>query len=169
MIPSLTPAGTLHALLALACIVIGAIQLSAPKRGASHRARGYAFVYAMLVVDAAALGLYRFSGSFNMFHVGAIANLVCIVLAMAAVLRTPRASNWRLKHYNYIAWSYVGLLAAALSEGFARGMLLPPRQAAAGAAIIAVLATAAGYRLIEKYRPLRQEPTDMTASGTVQT
>ncbi len=150
MSPSLTPAGSVHVLLALACIVVGAIQLFAPKRGASHRARGYAFVYAMLAVDASALALYRFTGTFNMFHVGAIANLACIVLAMVPVLRTPRAANWKVRHYKFMAWSYVGLLAAAMSELIVRALQLPTWQ---GAGLTAALVTVAAYWLIARYRP----------------
>ena len=113
MIPSLTSLGTLQTLLAGSCILLGAIQLLAAKGGIGHRARGYAFVYGMLTADAAALLIYRFTGHFNILHVGAIANVACVLLAMVPLLRTPRPANWRDMHYALIAWSYVGLLAAA--------------------------------------------------------
>jgi uncharacterized membrane protein len=166
MIPSLTPTGALHALLALSCIVIGAIQLSAAKNGVGHRARGYAFVYAMLVADASALALYRFNGAFNMFHVGAIANFACIVLAMIPVLRSPRASNWKRRHYYFIAWSYVSLLAAAASEVVIRGLQLPNRHEVGLVSFIVVaLATAAGYRMIERHQPTTQPGVPTTSQG----
>jgi uncharacterized membrane protein len=62
MMANLTAAGTLHSVLAMFCVVIGLLQLLRPKRGAGHRARGYAFVYAMLVADGAAMLIYRFTG-----------------------------------------------------------------------------------------------------------
>ena len=55
MIAHLTPAGAIHAPLAILCIVAGLIQFLRPKRGAGHRARGYFYVYAMLVTDGTAL------------------------------------------------------------------------------------------------------------------
>jgi uncharacterized membrane protein len=166
MIPSLTPTGALHALLALSCIVIGALQLVAPKRGVGHRARGYAFVYAMLIVDVSALALYRFNGTFNMFHAGAIANFACIVLAMIPVLRSPRASNWKRRHYYFIAWSYVSLLAAATSEVVVRLLQLPTRQEVGLAVFIVVLlATAAGYHMIERHRPPSEPGVPTTSQG----
>src|SRR5258708_36208422 len=84
------------------CIGVGLIQFLRPKRGAGHRARGYFYVYAMLVADGTAMLLYRFSGSFNLFHVAAIVNLTCIVLAVVPLLRSPRPANWRLTHYYFI-------------------------------------------------------------------
>ena len=72
MIAGLTLAGALHTVLAMLGIVVGLVQLLRPKRGAGHRARGYAFVYAMLVADGTAMLVYQFTGKFNFFHVGAI-------------------------------------------------------------------------------------------------
>ena len=95
MLSGLTIAGAAHTLLAMSGILIGSIQLLRPKRGPGHRARGYAFVYAMLVADAAALLVYRFTGSFNILHVGALMNLGCVLLAMVPVLRSPRPANWK--------------------------------------------------------------------------
>src|SRR5947207_8496480 len=116
MMANLTLAGAIHSALALMCIAIGLIQFARPKRGAGHRARGYAFVYAMLVADGTALLVYQFTGKFNVFHAGAVVNLVCIVVAIVPLLRNPRPRNWRYHHYYWIAWSYVGLIAAAATE-----------------------------------------------------
>jgi hypothetical protein len=163
MMPHLTLAGALHTALALSCVVVGAIQLTFPKRGAWHRARGYAFIYAMLMADGAALLIYRFTGSFNMFHVGALANLACIVGGIAPMLRTPRPPNWKLRHYYFIAWSYVGLMSAAVTELIVR--TVPPSGHAQGwgvSAVVTVLVTAIGYILIERHRP---PPEAEAASG----
>lgn len=154
MIPSLTSLGTLQTLLAGSCILLGAIQLLAAKGGIGHRARGYAFVYGMLTADAAALLIYRFTGHFNILHVGAIANVACVLLAMVPLLRTPRPANWRDMHYALIAWSYVGLLAAATTELIVR-VIQPSTRAEAWelTAIMTVLVTVLGYVLINRYRP----------------
>src|SRR5258708_11018760 len=95
------------------CIGVGLIQFLRPKRGAGHRARGYFYVYAMLVADGTAMLLYRFSGSFNLFHVAAIVNLTCIVLAVVPLLRSPRPANWGLTPYYFISWSYLSPISTA--------------------------------------------------------
>ena len=162
----LTLTGSIHATLALFCIVVGAVQLMRPKRGAPHRARGYAFVYAMLVADGTAMLLYRFTGAFNIFHVGALVNLVFVVAAIVPVLRTPRPANWKLSHYMFIAWSYVGLIAAALTEAIVR-LSHPATRGMAWSvtAVVTVLVTAIGYALIQRYRP----PPDSRAGDRVAT
>ena len=154
MIPGLTSAGAVHTVLAGGCILLGAIQLLLAKGGAGHRARGYAFVYGMLTADAAALLIVRFTGHFNILHVGAIANVACILLAMVPLLRSPRPANWMVWHYTFIAWSYVGLLAAATTELIVR--VIQPSTAVEAwglTAIMTALVTVLGYVLINRYRP----------------
>ena len=154
MIAGLTLAGAIHTVLALLGIVVGLVQLLRPKRGAGHRARGYAFVYAMLIADGAAMLIFQFTGKFNILHVGAIVNLVWVVLGVVPLLRNPRPANWKNQHYYFIAWSYVGLLAAALTELVVRTVHLATReQAWSVAALVAIIVTAIGYVLIERYRP----------------
>jgi uncharacterized membrane protein len=159
VIPSPTLAGAVHAALALFCIIIGLIQLLRRKGGATHRARGYAFVYAMLVADGTAMLVYQFTGRFNIFHAGAIVNLVCVVLAIVPMLRNPRPPNWKLKHYYFIAWSYVGLISAAATETVVRsGVLATREQIWTATAVTTALVTAVGYVLINRYRPATESP-----------
>ena len=157
MIAGLSLAGAIHTALAMLGIVVGLVQLLRPKRGAGHRARGYAFVYAMLVADGTAMLIYQFTGQFNIFHIGAIVNLVWIVLGIVPVLRSPRPANWKNQHYYFISWSYVSLLAAAATELVVRTVHLTTReQAWSAAAIVSIAVTAIGYVLIERYRPVSE-------------
>lgn len=153
MMMNLTSAGTLHSVLAVFCIVVGLLQLLRPKRGAGHRARGYAFVYAMLVADAAAMLIYRFTGQFNFFHAAAIVNFVYIVLAIVPLLQSPRPANWRLRHYYFIAWSYVALIAAAATELAIHAGHIARGQIWIVATLASTVATLIGYVLIGRYRP----------------
>jgi len=159
MIDGLTLAGAIHSVLAVWGIAVGLIQLLRPKRGPAHRARGYAFVYAMLVADGAAMLVFRFTGRFNIFHVGAIMNMVCIIATMLPVLRSPRPPNWKIAHHYWICWSYVGLLAAAATEFVVRTSDLATReQAWTAAAVTSVLVTVIGYVVINRYRPPSPSP-----------
>jgi uncharacterized membrane protein len=153
MMTKLTFVGTIHMTLAMLCIVIGAIQLARPKHGAVHRARGYAFVYAMVVVDGTAMLLYRFTGSFNAFHVGAIVNLAAIIAAMVPMLMNPRPANWKQLHYRSMSWGFVGLMAAAVTETIVRSVALTHGQAWTVAGAAAGSVTLIGAYLIRRYQP----------------
>jgi uncharacterized membrane protein len=163
VIQNLTLPGAIHTALAMLGIVVGLIQLLRPKRGPAHRARGYAFVYAMLIADGTALLVFQFTGRFNILHAGAIANLACIILAIVPVLRTPRPSNWKNQHYYWMSWSYVGLLAAAATELVVRTSHLATRgQAWTVTAAVSVVVTAVGYVIIDRYRPVSQSQPDLS-------
>jgi uncharacterized membrane protein len=154
MIANLTLAAAMHATLATLCIGVGLVQFLRPKRGAGHRARGYFYVYAMLVADGAALLMFQLTGRFNVFHVAAIVNLIAIVLAVIPVLRSSRPLSWKIQHYYWISWSYVGLIAAAATEIVVRtGHLVAREQVWTVASAISASVTAIAYILINQYRP----------------
>jgi hypothetical protein len=163
---NLTFAGPLHGTLAALSIVLGALQFIWPKRGPGHRARGYAYVYGMVVADAAGLLIYRFTGHFNILHVGAIANLVWIVLAMLPALRSPRSPGWHIRHYYFTGWSYVSLMSAGLTQLAVRVVPLHTRQDTwMVIAAATVTACTMGYLLIHRNRPDR--PTHVAREGAL--
>ena len=152
---NLTMAGAIHATLASAAIVLGIVQFLRRKGDSLHRAVGYGYVYAMLIGDGAAMLVYQFTGKLNILHFGVITSLVCIAFGMWPVLRSPRRPNWRTKHYYWISWSYVGLLAAAATELVVRtGPFASHRQAWAATAAVTLAVTFAGYVIINRNRPL---------------
>ena len=151
----MTLPGSIHAVLAATSIAVGLIQLLRPKGGSIHRALGYAFVYAMLIADGMVMLLFQFTGRFNILHIGAIANLLCIILAMVPVLRSPRPLNWKYQHYYFICWSYVGLVSGGATQLAVRTSHLATReQAWMVTAAATILVTAVGYVLINRYRPV---------------
>jgi hypothetical protein len=166
VIQHLTLQGGIHAVLAATSIVVGLIQLLRPKGGSIHRALGYAFVYAMLIADGTVMLVSQFTGRFNILHVGAIANLLCIMLAIVPVLRSPRPPNWKLQHYTWICWAYVGLLSGGATQIVLRASHLATREQVwmvTAAATVAV--TAIGYVLINRYRPVsRSQPAPNDAT-----
>ncbi|WP_407529340.1 DUF2306 domain-containing protein [Methylobacterium oryzisoli] len=152
--PSLTTPGTIHTVLAAAGIVLGMVQFLNRKRGSLHRAVGYAFVYAMLVADCAALLVFQFTGRLNILHFGALTSLACIAAGMWPVLRSSRRPDWREKHYLWISWSYVGLLAAAATELVVRTLLLRN----AGHAWLVTLSVTLTVTLVGRALILRHQP-----------
>lgn len=152
----LTVAGWIHTILTSLGIVLGAEQLLRTRRDRLHRWLGDCYVVAMLTADVAILTVYRFNGHFNAFHVGALANITCIVMALRPMLAAPRPAQWKLTHYMWIAWSYVGLWAAALTEFIVRTQPLPGRGASIAVTMAASgLVSVLGAWLIYRYKPAR--------------
>ena len=150
----LTVAGWVHTVLASVGIVVGAEQVLRRRRDRLHRRLGYVYVVSMVVADCVILTVYRFSGRFNVFHAGALVNLVTIALALRPMLRSPRPTQWRLTHYMWITWSYIGLLAAAVTEFVIRTQPFGLGGAAVAATIVSsLLVTAIGAVLIQRNRP----------------
>ncbi|KMO24397.1 DUF2306 domain-containing protein [Methylobacterium indicum] len=156
---SLTVPGSVHTVLAAAGIVLGLIQFLARKHGSLHRAVGYAFVYVMMIGDCAALLVVQFTGAFNILHVGALINLVCVTGGLWPVLRSPRRPDWREKHYLWISLSYLGLMAAAATELVVR--TIPFRSTGQSWLVtlaVTLAVTLVGRALILRHRPAARDP-----------
>jgi len=110
------PVAYLHfvsALLALAC---GVGIFSTPRGTRNHRRLGYAYVAGMTVTNLSALSLYARTGAFGPFHAAAMISLATLAAgALPAILRRPRG-GWLPLHWEFMSWSFVGLLAAAVAE-----------------------------------------------------
>jgi uncharacterized membrane protein len=111
-----TTFGAIHTAAASVGIVTGATQVIRTTRGAFHRRLGYVYIGAMTIADLTVLGVYRFTGSFNFFHGLALFNLFSMAMALRPMLMKPRPFQWKINHYMWICWSYVGLLAAGVTE-----------------------------------------------------
>src|SRR5947209_15200181 len=103
--------GAAHVTAAVAALALGLSVLSAAKGDASHRLFGAGYVTSMFLVNATALGIYRLNGQFGPFHALALLSLGGVALGTFAVLR--RRGSWLMRHYQAMAYSYLGLWAAA--------------------------------------------------------
>ena len=124
--------GSVHLGAALAAIAIGAFVLLRPKAGRWHRRTGYAYAAAMTLLNLTALLLYRLTGTVNIFHYAAAVSLLTLGLGLGFAIRRRPAGIWLELHYRFMAWSYVGLLAALVAEVSTR--LLRPWLLAHGSA-----------------------------------
>ena len=150
----LTVAGWIHTVLASVGILVGAEQVLRRRRDVLHRRLGYLYVASMLIADVSILTVYRFNGHVNAFHAGAIMNVVCIAMALQPMLSRPRPRQWRIKHYLWMCWSYVGLLAAALTELIIRTQPLDSKGATIIVTMVASTSVAVmGAVLIQQNRP----------------
>jgi uncharacterized membrane protein len=128
---ALTPVGIGHLAAASLSLLTGAFQLARPRRDTLHRRVGYLYVGAMLVNNLSALTIYLFTGGFNVFHALALYSLFNVTMAMRPMLANPRPFQWRRIHYMWVAWSYAGLFAAAITEFLVRVAHVPGWQGAA--------------------------------------
>ena len=162
----MTSLGWTHTISALAALEAGAAVLLTRKGTRRHRQLGWTYVVSMIVLNATALLIYRLFGRIGPFHVAAVFSLATVVAGTAAAFAGRRARERRdvagraralERHYQWMTWSYVGLVAAAVSEVATRLPALRPRPGQwmmFGIAVTAatVLVIWVGARLIRRRR-----------------
>jgi uncharacterized membrane protein len=107
--------GWFHIVCALVAMASGAAVLLRRKGTRSHRRLGWVYVGSMLALNGTALMIYRLFGGFGPFHVAAVFSLATVLGGIVPAYRR-RPANWLERHYAWMAWSYVGLCAAAVAE-----------------------------------------------------
>ena len=112
--------GTAHLGLALAAIGFGAMVMVSAKGTRVHRWLGRCYGVAMLGLNATALLIYDLFGTFGPFHWLALASLATLIAGLTAAWRRRPAGGWVRMHAEFMSWSYVGLLAAAVAETASR-------------------------------------------------
>lgn len=153
---ALSAIGAGHLVAASLSLCAGAFQLIRTRRDALHRRVGYAYVSAMAVNNVSSLTISKFTGGFNVFHALALYSSASVGLAIRPMLATPRPYQWRRIHYQWVAWSYAGLCAAALTEFLVRVVMLPGWL---GATVGTPPAIVLGGLLIRRFAPgLRAAP-----------
>src|SRR5919108_5806657 len=108
--------GLVHALFGVAALTLGLTLLLRRKGTRAHRRIGQGYVLSMVLLNTTALMIYDLYGRFGPFHVAALVSLATIGAGFIPVyLRRPPAA-WMQLHATFMCWSYVGLLAAFVSE-----------------------------------------------------
>ncbi|MBK7317330.1 DUF2306 domain-containing protein [Candidatus Villigracilis affinis] len=107
---------TFHMVSAVSALIFGACVLLARKGTRLHKQLGYAYFFNMLGLNLTALFIYQLTGHFGPFHGAALASLLTLLAGfIPAYLRLPHG-RWLEFHYEFMNWSYVGLIAAGVSE-----------------------------------------------------
>ena len=121
------------------------------------------YVACMICLNGSSFFIYHLTGSPNLFHVLAAGDLVLVLAGVLQVHYRARLRNWLWRHYQYMSWSYVALLAATSNEGFVRlGVLrhfaarTTPALPLLGSALIVTVSAAVIFRfqncLLARYR-----------------
>ena len=149
-VPGLDPLGAAHSFFGVAALVLGLAVVFRRKGTHTHRRMGQAYVLAMLLLNVTALTIYDLYGRFGPFHVAALISLATIVAGYIAVYKRRPQRAWVSVHAIFMAWSYVGLLAAFIAEIAVR---VPGVRFGPGVMVTTVLVTAGGAILIHTRVP----------------
>lgn len=113
-------ASGLHIGTAISALVLGLGVFLTRKGTRLHKQLGYAYFFNMLGLNLSAFFIYRLTGHFGPFHGAALASLLTLIAGfIPAYLRLPRG-GWLELHYEFMNWSFVGLVAAGVSEATTR-------------------------------------------------
>jgi uncharacterized membrane protein len=149
-IRGLDPLGLIHTLLGIAALLLGLAVLLRRKGTRVHRRTGQAYVLSMILLNATALMIYDLYGRFGPFHVASAISLATVGAGFVPVYLRRPPSSWMQLHATFMCWSYVGLLAAFVSEVAVR----VPGVGFGSAVIVAtVLVVAGGTVLIHTQVP----------------
>jgi uncharacterized membrane protein len=114
------PIAQVHIIAAVAALFLGAVVFLTRKGTRLHVRVGIGYVVSMLVMNVTAFGIYRLTGTLNAFHVGAFFSLVTVLAGWVPAIRRRPAERWLQMHFEFMSWSYVGLIAGAVSEAVTR-------------------------------------------------
>ncbi len=110
----------IHVTLGFTALGFGLLTVLLAKGTRAHRLAGRSYAFSMLGLNGTALAIYRLFGGFGPFHIAALISLVTVVAGLVCVrFRWPRR-QWIAAHAYWMSWSYVGLVAAAVSEATTR-------------------------------------------------
>jgi uncharacterized membrane protein len=117
--------GFSHTVFGLASIFFGGLVVAWQKGTRGHRTAGRLYFLSMVALNGTAFFIYGLFGHFGPFHWMALASLATILAGLVPVARKRPPGGWLIYHAEFMSWSYVGLLAAAVSEITTRLLLFP--------------------------------------------
>ncbi len=123
----MSPFGQVHLTFSFIAIASGAMVLVRPKGTRWHRTLGHVYAMAMVGIVVTSFTLYGLTGGFGPFHVAAIVGGITLAGGLWSVLARRPKGTWIEAHASWMAWSYIGLMAAFSAETLTRFVM--PRVA----------------------------------------
>ena len=142
--------GLTHMGTGFGAILSGAHVALTTKGTRRHRFWGRLYVGLMLGLNTTGLLIYDLTGRFGPFHWAALASLATVIAGLLPAFRKRPQGLWISPHAHLMSWSYLGLLAAGVSEATSRIPTLP-FWPAVGASSLAVFLVGAG--MIRRHVP----------------
>jgi uncharacterized membrane protein len=142
-IHDLDPFGLFHAAFGVIALMLGMGVLTLTKGTSTHRRIGIGYVASMVLLNITALWIFDLTGRFGPFHVAALVSLATLAAGYIPA-RQRRSHDWIALHGTFMAWSYVGLVAAFIAEiavripgvGFSTGVIAATVMTVAGGALL---------------------------------
>jgi uncharacterized membrane protein len=134
--------------MALAAMLFGTAVLFCQKGTRKHRWMGRSYVSMMLGLNFTALLNYELYGRFGPFHWMVLASLATVAAGFVPTWR--KAPGWIVRHAYFMAWSYIGLMAAAVAEVASR---VPGWSFGPSVIISSVVVIVAGVWMMQKTNP----------------
>ena len=112
--------GAAHTAAALVALITGAFVLIRPKADGQHKLTGYTYFASFWVLILA--GLPMASDGITIFHWLSGVSAVTLLAGLSLILRARRERDPAKRaglvfgHYKFMAWSYVGLVAAGVAQ-----------------------------------------------------
>ena len=106
----------LHIATATIAIVTGLLVLLQVKGTRRHQRLGTVYVASMVTLNVSSFFIFRLTGEFSPFHVAAFLSLATVIAGFLPVYWRRPVDGWLELHFQFMAWSYIGLLAATASE-----------------------------------------------------
>jgi len=101
---------------ALLAMVAGAFVLATRKGTKRHKQVGFLYVFSMLLVCGSAMGIYRLTGTFGVFHITAIVGFLTLAGGIIPMLMKNIERKYKAVHIWFMYYSVLGLYAAFASE-----------------------------------------------------
>lgn len=108
--------GWFHLATALLAMFSGAWVLAKRKGTKHHKQIGYLYVFSMLLVCGSAMGIYRLTGTFGIFHITAIVGFCTIAGGIIPMLLRNMDRKYKAVHIWFMYYSVLRLYAAFASE-----------------------------------------------------
>lgn len=107
-----------HTVFGFAALIFGTSVFWRQKGTPLHRISGLAYIISMLGLNLTAFGIYKLFDGFGIFHWAALVSLISLLGGCMALIFRASFNNWLAMHYEFMVWSYIGLLAATNNEIF---------------------------------------------------
>ena len=105
-----------HLVFASLALLMGALVLLRRKGTRLHRTIGHFYFTSMLGLNLSSQFIHRLFGGFGPFHVMSLISLATLLSGIVAVIARRPRRGWPEVHAIFMSWSYVGLIAAGVSE-----------------------------------------------------
>jgi uncharacterized membrane protein len=134
----------LHAVSASVALLAGTAVVLRRKGTPSHRWLGRAYAASMCGTLVTSFLIYDLFGGFGVFHWAAVVSTITLGCGLAAVLFVRPRRGWLQLHLNFMSYSYLGLVAAAVSEATVRLPIVPFIARTFGTSIVLAFGLAVG-------------------------